>query len=157
MIIAYSGIVLLCTYIGWCSYSRLKRRYKFYNSYIKFLDRFSQNLSFRQDSLRDIVETFIDERDEFAKILKMHFFLKDPKQLPACKLEYLSQNEIMEVKQFLNCLGNSDVFTQQDFVAKERLAISIKETETKENFKKYGAMSIKLGVLVGAFIVILLI
>ncbi len=153
----------LCCGVGYVFSIKYQKRKKFYGSLISLADKLSLEINFSRERLKVLLENFdknskqhllgIDEN--FERYLDKSCELTNEEIFK--KADCLKQDEKDQILLFLKTLGRSDVENQtkeiQGFVER------FKQTKAKcdEEQKKFGSLSVKLGVIAGLFCVIILI
>lgn len=162
----YILIVILfcmCCGVGYVFSIKYQKRKKFFASLIALADKLSLEINFSRERLKVLLANFdqnskknllgIDEN--FEKYLDKSIELTSEEIFK--KADCLKQDEKDQILLFLKTLGRSDVENQtkeiQSFVER------FKQIKTKcdEEQKKFGSLSVKLGIVAGLFCVIILI
>lgn len=158
-----AAIFCVCVVIGWRFSNKYLRRKKFFASLITLADKLSLEINFSRERLKVLLENcdentkknlleidkrFVDYLDKKCELTGEEIFKK---------ADILKNDEKDAVLLFLKTLGRSDVENQtkeiKNFVAKFN---EIKSGCDQEH-KKYGSLSLKLGVIAGLFFAIILI
>lgn len=156
----YALIILvfcICTLVGYIFSAKYQKRKKFYDSIIILADKLSLEINFSRERLKVLLQNFdssnkknllgIDERfvdylDKKCELTSEEIFKKT---------DVLKPDEKDFVLLFLRTLGRSDVENQtkeiQSFVAR----FSDIKNQCDQEQKKYGSLSMKLGVIAGLF------
>ena len=156
-------LFFLCLIIGYYFSKKYTNRLKFFKSIILLCQNLDIEINYSRERLKKLISDY-DEKtkknllgidEEFLK------YLDNPKEL---KKEELFKNASILKKEeqdliflFFKNLGRSDVENQtnelKNFIAKFE---EIKIKAENEN-KKYGSLSLKLGLITGLFILVILI
>lgn len=156
-------VFCLCVGVGYFFSIKYLKRKRFFNSIIILADKLSLEINFSRERLKVLLQNF-DETN------KKHLLGIDEKFMDyldrKCELttedifknaNILKQEEKDFILLFLKTLGRSDVENQtkeiQSFVARFG---DIKQQCDVEQ-KKYGSLSLKLGVVAGLFLAIIMI
>lgn len=156
----YALIVLVfcvCVFVGYIFSVKYLKRKRFFNSLIIFADKLSLEINFSRERLKVLMqnfdttnkknllgidEKFVDYLDKKCELTYEEIFKK---------ADVLKPDEKDFILLFFKTLGRSDVENQtkeiQSFVAR----FSDIKTQCDQEQKKYGALSIKLGVVAGLF------
>ena len=154
---------VLCCGVGYAFSLKFTKRKKFFHSLISLAEKLSLEINFSRERLKVLLENFdesskknllgVDERfmdylDKKCELTSDVIFKK-----AGC----LKQEEKESVLLFLKTLGRSDVENQtkeiQTFVGR----FNTIKTKCDEEQKKYGSLSVKLGIVAGLFLVIIFI
>ncbi|MGN1201105.1 MAG: stage III sporulation protein AB [Candidatus Caccovivens sp.] len=153
----------ICTFVGYMFSRKYMRRKKFFASLIALADKLSLEINFSRERLKVLLlnfdeaskkdllgidERFIDYLDKKCELSSEEIFKKN---------DILKQEEKDLILLFFKTLGRSDVENQTKEISSFVARFSeIKELCDQEQ-KKYGALSLKLGVVAGLFLAVILI
>jgi len=152
MIYLYFSLVFACVWFGVCQAKKLSSRYQFYSEFIQFLKAYEENLSFRQDNLKDLVARYCKcEESDFKSYLNSVIITTENK-IP----EYLNKKEVEHARDVLLSLGKTDQLTEKQLVKHYLVVIDEKRKHTYEIKEKYSSLSIKISLLIGLLLVVLL-
>ncbi len=150
-------VFLSCVGIGVFYSSKFQKRKKFFDSLICFADKLSLEINFSRERLRVLIEGFDEshKKNLFNVCEKYLDFLDKKseltKELLLADVKILKNDEKDLVFMFFKALGRRDVENQtkelQSFVSR----FAEVKTKCDAEQKKYGTLSIKLGVVVGLF------
>ncbi len=155
-------IFCLCAFVGYAISVKYMKRKKFFNSLIVFADKLSLEINFSRERLKVLLENFdsankknllgIDEK--FIEYLDKKIELTSENIFK--KADVLKSEEKDCILLFLKTLGRSDVENQtkeiQNFISRFNEMKSRCDAEQK----KYGSLSLKLGIVAGLFWVVIL-
>lgn len=161
---ALIGILFcLCVLVGYVFSSKYTKRKRFFDSLISLAEKLSLEINFSRERLHVLIENF-DEKNKrnllgidtnFVEYLDKKVDLSTDELFK--KIDILKQEEKDAVFLFFKTLGRSDVENQtkeiQSFVNRFR---DIK-SQCEVDHKKYGSLSLKLGIVAGLFLVVILI
>ena len=150
-------VFCLCAFVGWLFSQKYLKRKRFFNALIALADKLSLEINFSRERLKVLLENFdstnkkhllgVDEA--FADYLDKKCELSSETVFK--KADILRQDEKDAVLLFLKTLGRSDVENQtkeiQTFVARFNEMKKVCDQEQK----KYGSLSLKLGIVAGLF------
>lgn len=162
----YTLIVLvfcLCCLVGYIFSVKYSKRKKFFCSLIAFADKLSLEINFSRERLKVLLQNFdlsnkknllgIDEK--FADYLDKRCELTSEEVFK--KADILKQDEKDFVLLFLKTLGRSDVENQTKEIQSFLVRFNEMKQQCEEEQKKYGALSLKLGVVAGLFWAVIMI
>lgn len=155
-------IFCLCALVGYIFSVKYTKRKKFFNSLIVFADKLSLEINFSRERLKVLLENFdsankknllgIDEK--FVEYLDKKIELTSENIFK--KADVLKNDEKDFILLFLKTLGRSDVENQtkeiQNFISR----FNEMKTQCDTEQKKYGSLSLKLGIAMGLFWVVIL-
>ena len=152
----------VCTYIGYIFSVKYNKRKKFFNSLIAFADKLSLEINFSRERLKVLIENF-DSKQRKCLLGVDEAFLAylDKKQDLTLenmfkKASVLKSDEKDAVLLFFKTLGRSDVENQTkeigSFVSRFSDIKAVCDTEQK----KYGNLSLKLGIIAGLFCAVIM-
>ncbi len=155
-------IFCLCALVGYIFSVKYMKRKKFFNSLIVFADKLSLEINFSRERLKVLLENFdsankknllgIDEK--FVEYLDKKIELTSENIFK--KADVLKNDEKDFILLFLKTLGRSDVENQtkeiQNFISR----FNEMKTQCDTEQKKYGSLSLKLGIVAGLFWVVIL-
>lgn len=157
MWVIYILIIVLSAYLGFFVYQRLKNKRDYFKSLLDFLDRFNQNVAFVQSSFPEFILNFSSISADFKltlnSILKHGFENNSEVFFP----DYITKEEKSLIINIICSIGVLNQEMEQDHIRKSRYEVDELYKKSKEQFEKYGALSIKLGFILGILLVILLI
>lgn len=151
MIVLYGALIFSSVWFGVTLTKRLGEREKFYLDLVDFLVAYESNLAFRQDTIKDLVITQIEDSDLRQLVYKIIC------EEPELCIEYLTKKEIAEVKEMVLSLSRSGLDSGKLTVTHLKRIANLKLESASKQKKAYGSMSIKLSFFVGLLLVILLI
>ena len=152
MIILYASLIFSCVWFGVLYSRKLTSRYMIFYELIQFLKVYEENISFRQDNLKDISKRFLENcKSEFAIILRESILCEN-----CARVESLSHKEISFIRQVLLSLGKNDKDTEIQKVKHLQFLANEQVMKTKESKEKYSMLSIKISFFVGLLLVVLL-
>lgn len=155
-------VFCICLGVGYFFSMKYMKRKKFFSSLIALADKLSLEINFSRERLKVLLQNFdqnskknllgVDEN--FVKYLDKNCELTSEEIFK--KADCLKMEEKDLILLFLKTLGRSDVENQtkeiQTFISRFG---EIKE-KCDEEQKKYGSLSIKLGIVAGLFFAIIM-
>jgi stage III sporulation protein AB len=155
-------IFALCTYIGYLFSAKYAKRRKFFSALIGLAEKLSLEINFSRERLRVLIESFDSKQKKDLLGVDEAFlrFLDKKEELSAetmfKKTDVLKPDEKDLVFSFFRVLGRSDVENQTKEIDSFVSRFSSSLNECKEEQKKYGSLSIKLGIVAGLFCAVIL-
>lgn len=149
------SVIIGFIYLGFSTRNILKQRVEFFDEMDRFINEFKVNVSFIQLGLNDFIKNFQTKSIDFNKLLKM--FVSDG-DIESQKNFYLciTPAELDTIKQFFASIGKTDVDNQLKELEFFKTQMDQLNKKSKNAYSKYASLSIKLGVLLGALVVIIL-
>lgn len=142
-------------YIGWFLYQKTQKKSVFYKDFLQFCELLETQIGFFQNNLEQVLQKERYKK-EFSDLVQN--FLKN-KNLDdwALKQTLLSENEVLEIKNFFSKLGRVDSFTQTKEIDSFKQILKEKMKDIKEVQLKKGKLTFSLSVMLGilAFIIII--
>lgn len=133
-----------------------RRRSSLLTEILGYIDALEKGISFLQSPPLEITSSYVADRksdavkilSEYVELLKKGEFSKQD-CLKAVNTKLLTGYEKNVVAEMLFSLGRSDLDTQLAELLKYRANLTPISESAKQNYKKYGALSFKLGILAG--------
>lgn len=155
-------IFCLCVFVGWVFSKKYLKRKRFFNSLISLCEKLSLEINFSRERLRVLMENFDEKqkKDLLGVVEEFNEYLEHRGELDETKIfknaSILKPDEKSAILLFLKTLGRSDVENQTKEIGNFIARFSEMKTVCDAEQKKYGALSIKLGVIAGLFFVVIL-
>lgn len=152
-------LLIFTSGIGYGFAVKYRKRKLFFAQLYDFNEKFLLELSYSKRPLIEFIKSFAYKSD-FADLLQ-EFLLKieedDFFNDYFSAVTFLKPDEEREISLFFKDLGRGDSETQKKTFM-NHLQINLKKKEkTNEEYKKYGELYVKLGVLAGLSIIIIII
>lgn len=133
-----------------------RRRSSLLTEILGYIDALEKGISFLQSPPLEITSSYVADRksdsvkilSEYVKLLEKGAFSKQD-CLKAVNTKLLTGYEKNVFAEMLFSLGRSDLDTQLAELSKYRANLTPISESAKQNYKKYGALSFKLGILAG--------
>lgn len=133
-----------------------RRRSSLLTEILGYIDALEKGISFLQSPPLEITSSYVADRksdsskilSEYVELLKKGEFSKQD-CLKAVNTKLLTGYEKNVFAEMLFSLGRSDLDTQLAELSKYRANLTPISESAKQNYKKYGALSFKLGILAG--------
>ena len=145
------ALFIACVFIGIKSSEKFVQKRKFYEQFLSFNYKLKNEVSFGRKSLLNILDSELEKGDFYKHV--DDFLSKNESEI---KEKYLLDEDKEFFREYLDSIGVHDKFTQIDYLSAKSKDISDRLNCAKENEKKYRILYIKLGVLVGAIALIVM-
>ncbi len=152
----------VCILIGYIYSLKYRRRYNFFRALVMLCQKLDVEINFSRERLKNLFSNFDDKTKRSLQGLDKNFldYLENNVPLEEDKLfkgmNFLKQNEKDTIFLFFKSLGRSDLDNQsKELKNYEKRFEELSTLATTEN-KKYGTLSIKLGIVAGLMVVVLL-
>ncbi len=152
----------ICTYVGYLFSVKYSKRKKFFSALIAFADKLSLEINFSRERLKVLIENFDSKQRKSLLGVDETFlqFLDKKEELSVDtmfkKANILKADEKDAVLLFFKTLGRSDVENQTKEIGSFISRFSEIKTVCDQEHKKYGSLSLKLGVIVGLFCAVIM-
>ncbi len=152
-----------CTFVGYLFSRKYMKRKKFFASIIALADKLSLEINFSRERLKVLLsnfdqasrknllgvdERFVDYLDKKCELTSEEIFKN---------IDILKPEEKDMILLFFKTLGRSDVENQTKEIGSFVARFSEVKDSCDQEQKKYGALSLKLGVVAGLFLTVILI
>ena len=153
---------LFCVFVGYVLSLKYTKRKKFFSSLITVADKLCMEINFSRERLRVLFEN-LDENlkkhllgidEQFVKYLDRECELVESEIFK--KADCLKADEKEAILMFFKMLGRSDVENQTKEISSYVNRFDEFKKVCDEEHKKYGSLSIKLGVVAGLFVAVIL-
>ena len=159
-------IVLFCSiaiYIGYYFSKKYKQRLQFFQSIVLLCQKFDVEINFSRERMKNIFLN-LDEKHQkklFGVDKNFLAFLDQESALDKITLfkniTFLKEEEKDILLMFFKSLGRSDLDSQSKEIKNFTSRFDNLTKSAEQDNKKYGALSIKLGIVASLFIIILFI
>lgn len=146
-----------CVAVGYTISNRFSKRKKFFTSLISLAEKLSIEINFSRERLCVLIENFdAGNKKNLLKIDEKFLNFLDKK----CELtneEIFEKNDLLKPEEkdcvllFLKTLGRSDVENQTKEIKSFISRFNDLKIECDSAYKKYGSLSLKLGLIAGLF------
>ena len=151
-----------CMLVGWVISLKYQNRKKFFLALISFANKLSLEINFSRERLKILIENFDDSTKKHLLGIDKRFLDYLDRKCELTQECVFSNANILKADEkdaillFLKMLGRSDVENQtkeiQTFVSRFE---ELKQQSILE-YKKYGSLSFKLGIVAGLFVAVIL-
>lgn len=147
LLIVFSCVV----YFGYQIKEKLKSKKIFYEELIAFCEDYKREIGFLKCELKSIVDRCTKNDGLINEVLIGFIENKE------CKIDFLKEEEVAEIKSFLLSLGKQDIDGEINNVDFYEGKFKTKLGEHVQRFDKFGGFSIKMSALLGLLICVILI
>lgn len=156
-------LILISTLVGYLFSKKYKSRANFFQSLVFLCQKFDVEINYSRERLKNIFNGLEDKHKKNLSGLDKNFISYLDKETSLEKEELfknitiLKDNEKDVIFSFFRCLGRSDVDSQSKEIKNYQVRFEELSSLTTKDNKKYGSLSIKLGVIAGLLIAVIII
>ncbi len=156
-------IALICVLIGYIVSKKYRVRANFFQALLYLCQKFDIEINYSRERVKNI---FLNLDDKYKKDLKgidINYISFLDKQVPLDKdnlfknITFLKENEKEMIFSFFKTLGRSDVDSQSKEIKNFQTRFGELAKDVNSDYKKYGSLSIKLGIITGLLIIVIFI
>jgi len=157
-----SVLFCVCVAVGFALSSKYMKRKRFFNALISLSEKLALEINFSRERLRVLIENFDSSSKKYLLGIDEVFvdYLERKCELTQeslfKKALVLKDDEKSCVLLFLRTLGRSDVENQTKEINNFVSRFSEMKTKCDQDQKKYGSLSVKLGIVAGLFFAVIL-
>ena len=158
------ALLIICSIlIGYIFSKKYRVRAKFFNSLIYLCLKFDVEINYSRERLKNIIESLDEKYKQHLYGIDKNYILfindKTPleKEMLFKGINFLKDDEKDIIFMFFKTLGRSDVDSQSKEIKNYQNRFEEISTKTTAENKKYGSLSIKLGIIAGLFLVVIFI
>ena len=151
-----AALFVCCGYAGYGISAHYRKRYNLLVKINGYIDALENGISYLQNTSEELTKGYTGEsKDDCAIILRRYLSLLDKGTFSkgdcfdATKTHLLSGYERQILADMLFSLGKSDLDTQLSELKNYRALFAPVTESAKQNYKKYGTLAFKLGILTG--------
>lgn len=152
-----------CVFVGYIFSKKYRKRANFFQALVLLCQKFDVEINFSRERLKNIFENIdIKQRNKMSGLVE-NFISFIEQESPLEKetlfkgISFLKEEEKDVVFMFFKTLGRSDVDSQSKEAKNYLTRFEALSSSASNENKKYGALSIKLGIISGLFIAVLFI
>ena len=151
-----------CVVAGYLYSTRYKKRVDFFTSLIYFAQKLDVEINFSRERLKKLVEDFDSKSKTNLQGIDKSFinYLENGGELTANNLfgakNLIKKEEKETVTLFFKNLGRSDVENQTKEIKNSIERFEKMQCEALAEYKKFGKLGIKLGIIAGLALIIIL-
>ncbi len=152
-------IILLISVIMLIAFSvseQYKEKFNFYTNLNLFLNRFKLNLSFKQETLQNFLNT-CKPKKQFKKFVEDYKIYLATNQVDLSNITVLSSEEQLELKNIILNIGKLDSATETKQIDSFLLSLNLALKKAEEDQKRLCPMIIKLSLLFAVGLAIILV
>lgn len=156
-------VVIVCGFVGYLFSRKYKMRANFFSALILLCQKFDVEINYSRERLKNIFLSLDNKNSSNLYGIDKNFISYLDKEVELDKNElfkginFLKDNEKDMIFPFFKSLGRSDVDSQSKEVKNYQNRFENLSNGANQDNKKYGSLAIKLGVIVGLFLVVLFI
>lgn len=156
-------IALICVLIGYIVSKKYRVRANFFQALLYLCQKFDIEINYSRERVKNI---FLNLDEKYKKDLKgidVNYISFLDKQVPLDKdnlfknITFLKENEKEMIFSFFKTLGRSDVDSQSKEIKNFQTRFGELAKDVNSDYKKYGSLSIKLGIITGLLIIVIFI
>lgn len=164
-VILCASIIVLCGFVGYGVSNSFTQRKKFFFCFSNFLNLLRSDISFSSTKLETIIKkqlNFPSLSKEFKQMLKNYLLTLQSNLILNNDtlfkgITILSNEEMERLYYFFSKLGKVDIKNQIEEIDKMFSVNEIYLTQSNFESKKYSSLYVKLGIIIGAFVAIVII
>ena len=153
----------ICVYIGYRFSNKYKKRAEFFQAMVMLCQKFDVEINYSKERVKNILSGLdVKIKNKLLGIEKNYIaFLEQEQSLEKSVLfqniSILSQSEQDTIFMFFKSLGRSDLESQSKEIRNYQTRFEEMSNVSQNDNKKYGSLSIKLGIIAGLFLIVLLV
>lgn len=150
-------------YVGFIFSKKYRTRENFFLALVMLCQKFDVEINYSRQRLKNIFSSLDDKQKKSLHGIDKNFLSFIDKESPLEKeylfnrINFLKEDEKDVIFMFFKNLGRSDVDSQSKEIKNFQARFESISTKAIQENKKYGSLSIKLGIIAGLFIVVLFI
>ncbi len=156
-----TAVVILCGFIGYLFSRKYKQRSNFFSALILLCQKFDVEINYSRERLKNIFLSLDEKIKKNLSGIDKNYLLYLDKEIELEKSElfknigFLKESEKDVIFPFFRTLGRSDVDSQSKEIKNYLTRFESLFSSADAENKKYGTLSIKLGVILGLFLVVI--
>lgn len=157
------SLVFITTFIGYLFSKKYKTRSNFFQALLYLCQKFDIEINFSRERLKNIFENIDEKNKGYLKGINTNFISFIDKETSLDKdnlfkgINFLKDDEKDVIFTFFKSLGRSDVDSQSKEIKNFQTRFETFSSQANQDNKKYGSLSVKLGLVVGLLIVVIFI
>lgn len=154
-------IVLMGGFIGYLFARKYKQRANFFSALILLCQKFDVEINYSRERLKNIFLSLDEKIKKNLFGIDKNFISYLDKEIELDKNElfkninFLKENEKDIIFPFFKSMGRSDIDSQSKEIKNYQNRFETLSLSADQENKKYGSLSIKLGIIAGLFLVVL--
>lgn len=152
-----------CVFVGYIFSRKYKRRSNFFQALVMLCQKFDVEINFSKERLKNIFENLDAKQKDKLYGLVENFLSYIEQENPLEKdtlfkgITFLKEEEKDVVFMFFKSLGRSDLASQSKEAKNFLTRFETLASSSNNDNKKFGSLSIKLGIIAGLFIIVIFI
>lgn len=162
-ILLLAFMACLTIYIGYTFSKKYKTRANFFQALVMLCQKFDVEINYSRERLKNIFNNLDEKQKKNLHGIDNNFISFINKESPLEKeylfknLRFLKEEEKDVIFMFFKSLGRSDVDSQSKEIKNFQSRFETLSSSAISENKKYGSLSIKLGIIAGLVIIVLFI
>ena len=164
MLKAVSGIaiVLFSTFCGYLFAGKYRQRKLFFTQFKEFNQRFLNEIAYYRRPIKEFFSSY-PYKGGFGEVLTAFYGgLRDNASSVRVKelidsFLFLKKEDCTLIEDYFYMLGKGDSSSQNAYFSSQKDKLAQMQSESEEICKKYGDLYIKIGFLIGLFVLILIV
>ena len=162
-IVILAILLVISIYIGYIFSKKYKTRENFFSALVMLCQKFDVEINYSRQRLKNIFSSLDEKQKKALCGISDNFLSFIDKETPLEKeflfkgINFLKEDEKDLIFMFFKSLGRSDVDSQSKEIKNFQSRFESLTTSAINENKKYGKLSIKLGIVLGLFIFVLFI
>lgn len=152
------AIVAFCSFCGYYLAKKYRKRQSFYTQFWEFNERFLGEIAYYRRPLGEFLSKYT-YKNEFELFLNSFYtcLKKEDGLRELAYPDFATEEEKRELIDYFSMLGKGDSGAQKAYFSTAKETLSKRKKESVEACKKYGDLYVKLGFLIGLFILVLIV
>lgn len=147
-------VIVLCTCFGYVLSLKYRKRHKYYADFSDFNIALKKEVSFSQHTICELIDIKTSNNESDFYLLLNNVISGKNFEI---SLKYLSENERRFFFSYCKNIGSLDKLSQLDYLETVQKDIDDGKEKSDKDEKKYCALCIKLGFLIGLIFFIIII
>ena len=162
-IVLLAILASIAIYIGFLISKKYKTRANFFQAIIMLCQKFDVEINYSRERLKNIFASLDEKQKKKLKGIDKNYIAFIDKESPLEKdflfknIKFLKEDEKDILFMFFKNLGRSDVDSQSKEIKNFQTRFENLADQANNENKKYGSLSIKLGIIAGLVIIVLFI
>jgi stage III sporulation protein AB len=157
------SIAAICCFLGYLFSKKYKRRACFYQALISLCQKFDVEINYSRERVKNIFLSLDEKIQKNLYGIDKNFILYLDKKCDLDKenlfqnINFLKDIDKDIIYQFFRSIGRSDLDSQSKEIKNYLAKFESNSLSAHEDNKKFGSLSMKLGIIVGLFIIVIFI
>ena len=154
------AIILFSTLCGYVFAKKYRQRRLFFTQFYQFNQRFLNEIAYYRRPIKEFFATY-SYKGEFNDFLKEFYENLDARSHSIGEyllgFTFLKKEDRTVIEDYFYMIGKGDSFSQNAYFSSVKEKLFSLQKEAEESNKKHGDLYVKMGFLVGIFILILIV